>query len=232
MSAIKTVNLTKTFGSRKREFTAVDNINLDIPPGQIYALIGPNGAGKTTLVKMLVGLLFPSEGSARILNFDITKFPISAKSNFGYVPDEPSGYDYLTGREFLIFTAKLRSIPQDAISNRIEELLEIFPLSDVIDRPMGQYSRGFKQKIAFLAALLSKPKVLIIDEPIVGLDPQGIKKFGSTLIDYAKAGNSVFFVTHILEFAKNYAHKAGVMKAGKIIREMELSKLSKLDNLL
>jgi ABC-2 type transport system ATP-binding protein len=215
MVAIQTKNLTKRFGY----FTAVDDVNLSVNEGDIYALIGPNGAGKTTLIKLLVGLLIPSSGSAVISGFDVASRPLSAKKEIGYVPDDPSAYDYLTGMEFLMLTGRLRGMKEGEVKKRIDALMPLFPIADVVVTPMAQYSRGNKQKVAVLAALMTKPKILCIDEPIVGMDPSSIDILGETLVKYAKGGNTVFFVTHILPFAQKYAKRVGVMKEGAIKKE-------------
>ncbi len=224
---IHTEHLTKTFG----KFTAVEDINLDIKAGDIYALIGPNGAGKTTLVKMLTGLLEPSSGTASIAGFNIRTHPVHAKTAFGYVPDDPPGYEFLSGMEFLIFTGRLRGMKDSSLTHRIGELKHIFPVADSLYKPMGEYSRGVKQKIAILAALLSRPRVLIVDEPIVGLDPPAINTFSDILRHFAAGGGSVLFVTHILEFAR-VATRVGVMKEGKIVREEKMTKTLHLESLV
>jgi ABC-2 type transport system ATP-binding protein len=228
MPAILTDQLTKRFGS----FTAVDNVRLNINDGEIYALVGPNGAGKTTLVKMMVGILSPTRGTVKIAGFDICRSPLTARKNFGYVPDDPSGYDYLSGMEFLIFTGRLRGIEKGKLERRIKELVRLFPITDVIYRPMGDYSRGNKQKLAVLAAIISEPQVLFIDEPVVGLDPPSIRILGRILTEYAGNGKTVFFVTHILDFARDFAHRTGVMKEGKIVEEIQLTKKVDLNELL
>lgn len=228
MVTIVTNNLTKRFGS----FTAVDGVNLSVPEGVVYALIGPNGAGKTTLIKLLVGLLIPTRGIAAVSGFDIVKRPLSAKKEIGYVPDDPSAYDYLTGLEFLMLTGRLRGMKEAEIKKRIEELMPLFPIATIAPSPMAQYSRGNKQKIAILAAVMTKPKVLFIDEPIVGMDPASIDILGTALVKYAQDGNTVCLVTHILSFAQSYAQRVGIMKNGKITKEAAVSKTVSLETLL
>jgi len=228
MVAIFTKNLTKRFGT----LTAVDRVNLSVNEGELYALIGPNGSGKTTLIKMLVGLLIPTAGSAAILGYDVASRPLSAKREIGYVPDDPSAYDYLTGLEFLMLTGRLRGMKEGEVKKRIEALLPLFPIADVVPTPIAQYSRGNKQKVAVLAALMTKPKILLIDEPIVGLDPSSIDILGATLVKYARGGNTVFFVTHILSFAQKYARRVGIMKDGIIKKETVVSKEVALESLL
>jgi ABC-2 type transport system ATP-binding protein len=226
--SIQTHNLTKKFDV----FTAVDNVSMQIEKGAIYALIGENGVGKTTLVKMLVGLLTPSGGEAYINGFNIKSDPEQAKLNFGYIPDDCEIYEYLSGEEFLMFTAKLRGMSRTFFDKRYRELVDLFPIQKILKQPIRSYSRGSKQKTAFLAALLSQPSVLIIDEPVVGLDPESINIFGETLKKYALNGNTVFFVTHILSFAEKYASRIGLMKDGKLIKEDSVSKLPSLEKFM
>lgn len=223
--AISTIDLTKDFPSLK----AVDKVNLKIKFGEIYSLIGPNGAGKSTLVKLLVGLLSPSKGQAIINGFDILKQPIEAKQQIGYVSDNPQAYDFLTGNEFLILTGKLRQLSENMIKERIHQLTPLFPIKDVLNTQIANYSRGNRQKVAFLGALFAKPKILIIDEPIAGLDPTSIEIFGKTLKDFAKRGGAVLFVTHILSFGQIYADKLGVMDKGKIVKEEKITPKTSID---
>src|SRR3990167_10089122 len=164
-------NLSKEFGSLR----AVSNLSLEVKPKEIYGFIGPNGAGKTTTIKTIVGLLKPTHGTIKVDGADNQTQPQKVKSVIGYIPDEPMIYEKLTGREFLHFVGELFGVDQRTRKKKLEELIEIFPLKDIIDGYVGNYSRGNKQKVAILAALLHDPKLLIIDEPIVGLDPQSAK---------------------------------------------------------
>jgi ABC-2 type transport system ATP-binding protein len=221
-AVIETEGLSRDFGKVR----AVDNVNLTVKQGEIYALIGPNGAGKTTLIKMLTGLLHPTSGKAIIYGHDITRDPIEAKKCFGYVSDDPIVYDYLTGYEFLNMTGSLRGMKDKEIKHRLEEIIGIFPLKEILPQRMGSYSRGNRQKTAFLASLLSKPDLLIIDEPIAGLDPTSITAFGKTLEDFAGQGGSVFLATHILSFGQTFATKVGAMNKGRIHKEIAVSEHS------
>lgn len=228
MNAVETHGLTKRFGS----LTAVDGVSLRVDEGDRYALVGPNGSGKTTFIKMLVGLLLPSAGSAQVYGQDVVEKPLAVKENIGYVSDDPEAYEYLTGYEFLTLTGRLRGMTGAKLDERIEELASMFPLHDVLPHTMSGYSRGNRQKVAFLASILTKPKLLIIDEPIVGLDQESIDTVGRTIVNYAKAGNTVFFVTHILSFAKTYASAAGIMKKGKIVKELHITAKTPVSELL
>lgn len=214
LPAISTRHLSKSFGSLR----AVSRVDLTVKAGEIFALIGPNGSGKTTLIKILTGLHHADSGSTTIFGHDIAKSPLKAKHTFGYVPDNPSGFDYLSGREFLHLTGQLRGLSEPERKDRINELVKLFPLDQEIDQRLDQYSRGNRQKISFLAALLARPKLLIIDEPIVGLDPISIEIFGQTLKQFAKEGGTVFFSTHILSFATDHADSYAFVKQGKLIK--------------
>ncbi len=225
--AISTFKLSKNFGL----VSAVNEVTLAINPGEIYALVGPNGAGKTTLLKLLVGLLAPTSGNAVIYGHDIAEEPIEAKKMFAFISDDPKAYNYLTGREFLSLTANLRQIPAKTAEERIEKLKALFPISDIIDQRMAHYSRGNRQKLAFLAGLLAQPKIFIIDEPIVGLDPASIKIFGQKLRGFAKEGGTVLFSTHILKFAKDFAQRIGFMVNGRIEKETLLVDDTQIDDL-
>lgn len=216
---LQTENLGKNYGPK----SAVTAVNLALSAGEIYALIGPNGAGKTTLLKMIVGLLSPSSGQAVISGHNIVSSAVEAKRTLGYVSDNPVVYDYLTGLEFLHLTGSLRALKPEAVQQRLEEILDLFPLTEILNQKMGSYSRGNRQKIAFLAAILAKPRLLVIDEPIAGLDPTSITTFGTTLKHFAAGGGTVLIATHILSFAQLYADRVGVMNDGKLIREEPVS---------
>jgi len=220
--AIETKNLTKYFD----EVKAVQDVNLKIHKGEIFSLLGPNGSGKTTLIKLLVGLLKPTRGSASLFGHDIQKEDIQAKKTFGYVPDYPEPYPYLTGIEFLNLVGNLRAIEKDLLSSRIDKLSNLFPIKEILYQPIENYSRGNKQKVSFLAALLSEPPLLIIDEPIVGLDPKSIEILEKTLADFATKGGTVLFATHILPFAQRLATRVGFMQNGRIVREDSIKNIN------
>lgn len=215
-------SITRNFGKTK----AVDRISLDVHPKEIYALIGPNGAGKTTLIKMLVGLLPPSSGRASIAGHNITSDPLGAKKEFGYVPDNPAVYDFLTGYEFLKMTGALSGLPPKDINTKVQELAKIFPIADILKERMGSYSRGNRQKVGFLSSIIVPHKVLIIDEPIVGLDPSSITIFGDCLTRFAASGGSILLATHTLSFAQKYAHRVGVVDRGRLVDEKVVAKVN------
>ncbi|GDX61981.1 ABC transporter ATP-binding protein [Candidatus Levyibacteriota bacterium] len=220
--AISLNGVSKKFNNK----IIIHNTSLDLPRGKIFTMIGPNGAGKTTLIKMMVGLLTPTSGNIKIFGCDIVKEPIEAKKKFGFISDDPSAYDYLSGLEFLALTGKLRGMEELHISNRIREIGDIFPLDDILYQPMAYYSRGSRQKIALLSALIHNPKILFIDEPIVGLDPASINIFGNILLEFKKNEGTVFFVTHTLSFADNFADHVFIMNNGIIIKDQPISKNS------
>lgn len=228
MKLIEAHHLSKKFGS----FTAVNAADLSLAAGERLALIGNNGAGKTTLMKMLVGLMIPDAGTARIAGHDITTMPLLAKQQLGYMSDDPTAYDYLSGEEFLILTGRLRGMSETAINHRLAELSKLFPIHSILSQPMSRYSRGNKQKVAFMAALFAKPKVLIIDEPIVGLDSASIDIMGQTLVEYTSEGNAAMFVTHIVDFAEKYATHAAVMVDGALEPPVAITHTTNLAKLI
>jgi ABC-2 type transport system ATP-binding protein len=218
---IELLNLTKKFGS----FTAVDDVSLTIEPGNIFAFLGTNGAGKTTTIRMLTGVLQPTEGTARIGGFDIRKQPIEAKSLMGVIPDRPYIYSKLTGREFLFFMADLYKVKGKDARDRIAELLEIYGLSDWQNDLIESYSHGMKQRLLMCAAQTHNPPILVIDEPMVGLDPPGAKLLKDTLRAHADAGMTIFMSTHSLSVAQEIADKLAIIRKGSILAQGTLSEI-------
>lgn len=225
--AITISQLTKSFSGHP----AVNNLTVQVNQGEIFALVGENGAGKTTLIKTMVGLYQPDKGEIKLFNNSIVDQPEKTKACFGYVSDNPTVYDYLTGREFLRLTGRLRKMTKTAVEKKSDELLAIFHLDQLIDQPMADYSRGNRQKVAFLSAILSQPPLLIIDEPIVGLDPDSIDIFGQNLKKFAEQGGTVFFATHILSFAQKWASRAGIIHKGVLKKDIVLSSQTNLEDL-
>lgn len=207
---LKVHNLTKHFGNNK----AVDGVSFNIKKGEIFSLIGPNSSGKTTIVKSIVGLLQPNTGTITVNGNDVVKNPKKTKSEIGYIPDEPSIWAYMTGEEFLYFTQALFSIDEKTRVATLPKLLDTFSLSGLEKGYFEDYSRGNKQKFSILAALSHQPKLLVIDEPIVGLDPTGAEIAKKLFVDFAQAGGSVLLVTHTLPFAQEISHRIGVLKNG------------------
>lgn len=220
-------SVTKKFG----ELIAVNNVSLTIKSGTVFALIGPNGSGKTTLLNCIVGLLSPDAGEILISGVDIQKKPVVAKHLFSYISDNPSIYPYLSGLEFIRLTARLHQLGDSAMENKISELKKIFPIEEILESRTESYSRGNMEKTAFLAALISSPKLLIVDEPIVGLDTASIEILGDTLRKYVKNGGTVFMSTHTLSFVKRFADMAAIIHEGKLIKEIPIKPKTDLEKI-
>ena len=210
---IQIEGLTKTFGEK----VAVNDLTLSIPAGCIFAFLGPNGAGKTTTIKTMVGLLRPTEGRVLIGGHDVQQEPLLAKALVSYVPDQPYLYDKLTGREFLAFVAEMYRIPKDVAERRMAELSDLFELNDYIDELSETYSHGMKQRVVLSSALLHDPKVIVVDEPMVGLDPKSIRLTKDIFRRKAKAGTTVFMSTHTLAVAEEVAQDIGIIHRGRLI---------------
>lgn len=217
-------NLTKNFGT----FTAVNNINLKIDKGELFGFLGPNGAGKTTTIKMIVGLLSPSSGNIFLDGLDVWQNPIESKMKIGYIPDQPYLYDKLTGREFLYFCGGLYNIDKKNLKNKIDELIDILKIGSWIDKRTEEYSQGMRQRIVIASAFLHNPELIIVDEPMIGLDPQSafiVKKF---FIEQVKNGKTIFMSTHSLNVVEEICTKVGIINKGCIIFNDDLSFLKKL----
>lgn len=206
-------NLTKSYG----KFTAVNGISFSVAPGEIFGFLGVNGAGKTTTLKMLSGVLKPSSGSIKICGFDMNTEPEKAKSVTGYIPDRPYIYNKLTGREFLYFVADLYMVPESECESRIDSLLQEYGLTAWQDELVESYSHGMKQRLATCAALVHRPRVLIVDEPMVGLDPHGAKFLKEAFKRYAEDGMSILLSTHSLNVAEEVADRLAIIHQGTII---------------
>ncbi len=208
-----------------RENLAVANVNFAVYPGEIVGFLGPNGAGKTTTMKMLVGLLRPSAGQARIAGFDIQSQPLEAKARIGYVPDQPYLPEKLTASEFLEFIAGLYQLDWRIAKQRSEELLRIFGLAERKNELLGGYSHGMRQKAALAGALLHNPQAFFLDEPTVGLDPRSARLIKDILRDVAGRGTAVLMSTHILEIAERMCDRVLILNKGKIIAAGTLQEL-------
>lgn len=210
---IELEGLTKDFGSLR----AVDGISLSIPRGEFFAVLGPNAAGKTTTIKMMVGLIRPTKGRARIAGFDIQENPLEARSRLSYVPDFPFLYEKLTPAEFLRFTGRLFQLPDDEIRAGCDELVPRFNLEDWLNQPIESLSHGTRQRIAIASALLHRPQVFIIDEPMVGLDPHHARVVKDILRERAAQGMTIFLSTHQVSVAEEMADRIGVFHRGRVI---------------
>ncbi len=212
---IKTENLTKRFGTA----TAVNGLNLEVKAGEIFGFLGPNGSGKTTTIKMLTGLLEPTAGSAFICGLDIVKEPAKAKALLAYVPDQPKLYGKLTAREFLALMADLYRMPREISRQRAQQLLAMFDLENRADELLEGYSHGMRQKVILAAALIHQPRVLLMDEPTVGLDPASARLLKDVMAELARQGATIFVSTHILEIAERLCHRVGILKEGQLIAQ-------------
>ena len=211
---IKLNNLTKLY----RGFRAVDNLNLEIKKGVVFGFLGPNGAGKTTTIKMMAGVLKPTEGQVLIDGIDIAHDPSEAKRRIGFVPDQPFVYEKLTGREFLEFVAGLYCLNHShSLNGNMTQLLELFELSHWSDELIESFSHGMKQRLIMCAALLHEPKVIVVDEPMVGLDPKGARLVKDIFRNQAQKGRTIFMSTHSLEVAQEVCQEIAIIQAGKII---------------
>ncbi|MBI4591629.1 MAG: ABC transporter ATP-binding protein [Candidatus Rokubacteria bacterium] len=219
--------LSKQFGGRP----AVEDLSLEVGRGEMYGLIGPNGSGKTTTVKMITGLYQPTAGRVLIDGIDLRAHPEQAKRLLGYIPDEPFIYEKMSGREFLHLAGELFGVAVPERTRRIEELLDLYTLGAIADIYVENYSRGNRQKFAILASLLHSPRLLIVDEPIVGLDPESAIKTRDLLKAFAESGGGALICTHSLSFAEQVCHRVGLLKEGRLILEGDLPTLRGLAGL-
>ena len=219
---IKIIGLTKRFG----DVLAVDNLSLEIKEGEIFGFLGPNGAGKTTTIKLLTGLLRPDEGEVFIGRHNIGNDYINAKKLIGYAPDFPFLYDKLTGREFLIFISEIYQM--EGCEKRIEDVLTFFDLEGVKDKLIEEYSHGMRQRLVICSLLLHDPRVIIIDEPMVGLDPKSARLLKDVLKERAGLGATVFLSTHTLTVAEDICTRIGLINKGRLVAKGTISELKEM----
>jgi len=210
---IETLDLAKRFGDK----VAVDKVNLQVRAGEIFGFLGPNGAGKTTTIKMIVGLLQPTSGAVRVAGHDVQTEPLAAKAASGFVPDAPNLYTKLSARELLHFVGELYDVEPVMVERRIEELLRLFDLTAAADDLIDSYSHGMRQKVSLAAALVHDPRVLVLDEPTVGLDPKSARLIKDLLRQLAQRGAAVFLSTHILEIAERMCDRIGIINRGALV---------------
>jgi ABC-2 type transport system ATP-binding protein len=216
-------NVTKKFA----DYPAVDNLTLHVDKGVVFGFIGPNGAGKTTTIKMLGGILAPTSGSVHIAGIDMQSDPVAAKRKIGFIPDRPFLYEKLTGIEFLRFTADVYGVDAKAFAAKAAENLQRFSLTDWADELIEAYSHGMRQRLIMAAALLHDPEVLVVDEPMVGLDPLGIKMVKGLLRRLAAEGVTVFMSTHTLQVAEDICDRIGIIHKGRLLASGTTSDLQR-----
>lgn len=224
---IKLQELTKDYGTT----VAVNKLNLNIFPGEIYGFIGPNGAGKTTTIRMMGGILAPTSGSIFIGGLNMAQKPVVAKKMIGFVPDRPFLYEKLTGMEFLSFSADIYNVKNDMFLQKAQNLLQQFALHDWADELIEAYSHGMKQRLVIASALLHDPKILIIDEPMVGLDPAAVRMVKDILKELASHQTTIFISTHTLSIAEDLCHRIGLIHKGTLLAEGTLDELKNIANL-
>ena len=210
---IRLENLTKLYGS----FVAVDDISLHVPRGVLYGCLGPNGAGKTTTLRMIAGILRPTRGRVLLGGDDVHVNPLSAKMRLGFIPDRPFVYDKLTGAEFLRFVSGLYGQEGDTVERRIAELLEVFELTSWQDELVEAYSHGMRQKLIISSALIHRPECIVVDEPMVGLDPKAARLLKDIFRQFVEKGGTVLMSTHTLEIAEAMCDQIAIIQHGKII---------------
>jgi ABC-2 type transport system ATP-binding protein len=210
---ISTKNLVKRYGDK----AAVNNVSFDVYAGEVFGFLGPNGAGKTTTIKMIVGLLQPSSGTVQVAGYDVQSQALQAKAASGYVPDTPNLYPKLSGRELLRFVGDLYEVDPQQVQRRSEEFLKLFELEQAGDDAIDSYSHGMQQKTALAAALIHDPRVLVLDEPTVGLDPRSARLIKDLLRQMADRGAAIFLSTHILEIAERMCDRIGIINKGELI---------------
>lgn len=220
---IQTQELTKYYGN----FVAVDRLNLVVEPGEIFGLLGPNGSGKTTIILMLLGLTEPTSGTVRVMGLDPARQPLSVKSRVGYIPDQVGFYDDLTARENLIYIAKLNGIPRSEAYRRIDEALERMGLTEVMDRPVGTYSRGMRQRLGVAEVLIKRPALIIMDEPTLGLDPEAAREFLDIIRNLKAQGITVLVASHLLHQVQAVCDRVGLFRRGRMVLEGTVEELAR-----
>jgi ABC-2 type transport system ATP-binding protein len=209
---IKLTNITKQYG----DFTAVDGVNLEVPRGELFGFLGPNGAGKTTTLRIIAGILRPTAGAVHIGGIDIAVDPIGAKMKLGFIPDRPFIYEKLTGAEFLRFVAGLYDQEGAKVEHRARELLALFDLEEWRDELVESYSHGMRQKLIISSAFVHRPEVIVVDEPMIGLDPKAARILKDLFREYTHRGHTIMMSTHTLEVAESLCQRIGIIQEGKI----------------
>lgn len=220
---IEIKNLTKTYA--KSAVKAVDDLTLNVKGGEIYGFLGPNGAGKSTTIKCMTGILPFSEGEIRICGVNLKEAPVEAKSHVGFIPDEHVLYESLTGFQYVEFIADVFNVSSDKRKVLLEKYAAAFEMSDKLQDKISSYSHGMKQKISIISALIHEPEVLILDEPMTGLDPKSSHELKQIMKSYADAGKTVFFSSHVLEVVEKICTTIAIINKGKLVTEFKISQL-------
>ncbi len=223
MGLLELKHVSKTYA--KQGVKAVDDLSLDIRQGEIFGFIGPNGAGKTTTLKMIVGMLHPDSGTIHICGHDVAADPIAAKRRVGFVPDSAELYDRLTGVEYLHFLCDMYGVPTAERASRMSHYIDMFELTDAVASQIRSYSHGMRQKLAVTGALLHKPPLWLLDEPLTGLDPRASHLLKQEMRAHCDAGNTVFFSTHVLEVAEKLCDRIGIIHRGKLVAQGTMEEL-------
>ncbi len=224
---LKIEHLTKTYGDKK----AVEDLNLQIQAGEIYGFIGHNGAGKTTTLKAVTGILPFDEGEIRIDGHSIKEEPLACKKEIAYIPDNPDLYEYMTGIQYLNFIADIFGVSAEERRERIQKYGDLFELTGDLAQPIASYSHGMKQKLAIISAWLHQPKLILMDEPFVGLDPKASHLLKGMMREVCEKGGAIFFSTHVLEVAEKLCDKVAIIKNGQLIRSGTMEEVKGDDSL-
>ena len=224
---LKIEHLTKTYGEKK----AVDDLSLHIAPGEIYGFIGHNGAGKTTTLKSIVGILRFDEGEITIDGTSVKNDPLVCKKKLAYIPDNPDLYEFMTGIKYLNFISDIFGVSADDRQARIRKYADLFELTNDLAQPIASYSHGMKQKLAIISAWVHEPRLIIMDEPFVGLDPKASHLLKGMMRELCDRGGAIFFSTHVLEVAEKLCDKVAIIKAGKLIRSGTMEEVKGDDSL-
>ncbi len=220
-------NLTKTYGDKK----AVDSLSLHIAPGEIYGFIGHNGAGKTTTLKSVAGILQFDEGEIKIGGVSVKENPLECKKMLAYIPDNPDIYEFMTGIKYLNFVADIFGVGAKEREERIQKYADLFELTKDLAEPVSSYSHGMRQKLAVVSAWLHEPKLILMDEPFVGLDPKAAHTLKEMMREFCSKGNAIFFSTHVLEVAEKLCDKVAIIKNGRLIRSGTMEEVRGDDSL-
>lgn len=220
-------NLTKTYGEKR----AVDNLSLRIAPGEIYGFIGHNGAGKTTTLKAVVGILQFDKGEVFIKGESIRKNPLACKQKIAYIPDNPDLYEFMTGIKFLNFITDIFGVPEEKRQERIRKYADLFEMTENLAQPIASYSHGMKQKLAIISAWIHEPKLIIMDEPFVGLDPKAAHILKQMMREVCDEGGAIFFSTHVLEVAEKLCDKVAIIRNGQLIQSGTMQEVKGDDSL-